>query len=117
MDTIHFKVRKDSTVISKAAYAANGVNLEGKKDLLISSIDGLIGFNEAIRAVYPNTEIQKCIIHQIRNSSKCLFCKDFKIFNAYFKLVYIASTEEVALAELDRLKEKWREKYLIAVKS
>lgn len=146
MDAIHFKVRKDNTVVSKAAYAAIGVNLEGKKDvlgiwigasesskywllvlnelknrgvkdILIASVDGLVGFNEAIRAVYPNTEIQRCIIHQIRNSSKYLSYKDLKAFNADLKLVYTASTEEVALAELDRLEEKWGEKYLIAVRS
>lgn len=146
MDAIHFKVRKDNTVVSKAAYAAIGVNLEGKKDvlgiwigasesskywllvlnelknrgvkdILIASVDGLVGFNEAIRAVYPNTEIQRCIIHQIRNSSKYLSYKDLKAFNADLKLVYTAATEEVALAELDRLEEKWGEKYLIAVMS
>lgn len=146
MDAIHFKVRKDNTVVSKAAYAAIGVNLEGKKDvlgiwigasesskywllvlnelknrgvkdILIASVDGLVGFNEAIRAVYPNTEIQRCIIHQIRNSSKYLSYKDLKAFNADLKLVYTAATEEVALAELDRLEEKWGEKYLIAVRS
>ena len=146
MDAIHFKVRKDNTVASKAAYAAIGVNLEGKKDvlgiwigasesskywllvlnelknrgvkdILIASVDGLVGFNEAIRAVYPNTEIQRCIIHQIRNSSKYLSYKDLKAFNSDLKLVYTATTEEVALAELDRLEEKWGEKYLIAVRS
>ena len=146
MDAIHFKVRKDNTVVSKAAYAAIGVNLEGKKDvlgiwigasesskywllvlnelknrgvkdILIASVDGLVGFNEAIRAVYPNTEIQRCIIHQIRNSSKYLSYKDLKAFNADLKLVYTAATEEVALAELDRLEEKWGEKYLIDVMS
>ena len=146
MDAIHFKVRKDNTVVSKAAYAAIGVNLEGKKDvlgiwigasesskywllvlnelknrgvkdILIASVDGLVGFNEAIRAVYPNTEIQRCIIHQIRNPSKYLSYKDLKAFNADLKLVYTAATEEVALAELDRLEEKWGEKYLIAVRS
>lgn len=146
MDAIHFKVRKDNTVVSKAAYAAIGVNLEGKKDvlgiwigasesskywllvlnelknrgvkdILIASVDGLVGFNEAIRAVYPNTEIQRCIIHQIRNSSKYLSYKDLKAFNSDLKLVYTATTEEVALAELDRLEEKWGEKYLIAVRS
>lgn len=146
MDAIHFKVRKDNVVVSKAAYAAIGVNLEGKKDvldiwigsaesskywllvlnelknrgvrdILIASVDSLTGFNEAIRAVYPNTEIQRCIIHQIRNSSKYLSYKDLKAFNADLKLVYTATTEEIALAELDRLEQKWGDKYLIAIKS
>lgn len=146
MDAIHFKVRKDNAVVSKAAYAAIGVNLEGKKDvlgiwigsaesskywllvlnelknrgvkdILIASIDGLNGFKEAIKAVYPNTEIQRCIIHQIRNSSKYLSYKDLKAFNADLKLVYTAATEELALAELDKVEEKWGEKYLIAIKS
>jgi putative transposase len=146
MDAIHFKVRKDNVVVSKAAYAAIGINIEGKKDvlgiwigsaesskywllvlnelrnrgvkdILIPSIDGLNGFKEAIKAVYPNAEIQKCIIHQIRNSSKYLSYKDLKSFNADLKLVYTAATEEVALSELDRLEEKWGEKYLISIKS
>lgn len=146
MDAIHFKVRKDNAVVSKAAYAAIGVNLEGKKDvlgiwigsaesskywllvlnelknrgikdILIASIDGLNGFKEAIKAVYPNTEIQRCIIHQIRNSSKYLSYKDLKAFNADLKLVYTAATEELALAELDNVEEKWGDKYLIAIKS
>ncbi|WP_183279800.1 IS256 family transposase [Clostridium fungisolvens] len=146
MDAIHFKVRKDNAVVSKAAYAAIGVNLEGKKDvlgiwigsdesakywllvlnelknrgvkdILIASIDGLNGFKEAIKAVYPNTEIQRCIIHEIRNSSKYLSYKDLKAFNADLKLVYTAATEELALAELDKLEEKWGDKYLIAIKS
>lgn len=146
MDAIHFKVRKDSSVVSKAAYAAIGVNLEGKKDvlgiwigssesskywllvlnemknrgikdILIASIDGLNGFKEAIKAVYPSTEIQRCIIHQIRNSSKYLSYKDLKAFNADLKLVYTAVSEELALAELDKVEEKWGDKYLIAIKS
>ncbi|WP_445344239.1 IS256 family transposase [Clostridium septicum] len=146
LDAVYFKVRKDNTVVSKAAYAAIGVNIEGKKDvlgiwigasesskywllvlnelknrgvkdILIASVDGLVGFNEAIRAVYPNTEIQRCIIHQIRNSSKYLSYKDLKAFNADLKLVYTASTEEVALAELDRLEEKWGDKYGIVIDS
>ncbi|WP_066894422.1 IS256 family transposase [Clostridium nigeriense] len=146
MDAIHFKVRKDNAVVSKAAYAAIGVNIQGKKevlgiwigasesskywllvlnelknrgvkDILITSVDGLNGFTEAIKAVYPNTEIQKCIIHQIRNSSRYLSYKDLKAFNADLKLVYTASTEEQALAQLDKLEDKWGEKYLIAIKS
>ena len=146
MDAIHFKVRKDNAIVSKAAYAVIGVNLEGKKDvlgiwigasesskywllvlnelknrgindILIACVDGLNGFKEAIKAVFPNTEIQRCIIHQIRNSSKYLSYKDLKAFKADLKSVYKAPTEDVALAELDNLEEKWGDKYLIAIKS
>ncbi|URZ00958.1 IS256 family transposase [Clostridium felsineum] len=146
MDAIHFKVRKDNAVVSKAAYAVIGVNIEGKKDvlgiwigsaesskywllvlnelknrgikdILIACVDGLNGFKEAIRAVFPNTEIQRCIIHQIRNSSKYLSYKDLKAFNADLRLVYTSSTEEVALSKLDELEQKWGDKYLIAIRS
>lgn len=146
MDAIHFKVRKDNAIVSKAAYAVIGVNLEGKKDvlgiwigasesskywllvlnelknrgvkdILIASIDGLNGFKEAIKAVFPKTEIQRCVIHQIRNSSKYISYKDLKAFNADLKLVYTAPSEEAALAQLDILEDKWGEKYMIAIKS
>ncbi|MGU8520980.1 IS256 family transposase, partial [Clostridium perfringens] len=111
--------KKDNSIVNKAAYAAIGVNIEGKKDvlgiwigasesskywllvlnelknrgvkdILIACIDGLNGFKEAIKAVYPNTEVQRCIIHQIRNSSRYLSYKDIKEFNADLKLVYTA---------------------------
>ena len=146
MDAVHFKVRKDNAIVSKAAYAVIGVNVEGKKDvlgiwigsaesskywllvlnelknrgvndILIACVDGLKGFSEAIKAVYPKTEIQKCIIHQIRNSCKYVSYKDLKAFNADLKLIYKATTEDVALAELDRLEEKWGDKYLLAINS
>ena len=74
---------------------------------MIACVDGLKGFLEAIKAVFPQTEIQKCIIHQIRNSSKYVSYKDLKTFNADLKLIYKATTEYVALAELDKLEEKW----------
>ena len=146
MDAIHFKVKKDNSIVNKAAYAAIGVNIEGKKDvlgiwigaaesskywllvlnelknrgvkdILIACIDGLNGFKEAIKAVYPNTEVQRCIIHQIRNSSRYLSYKDIKEFNADLKLVYTAVNEDAALQALSSLDEKWGDKYLLAIKS
>ena len=146
MDAIHFKVKKDNSIVNKAAYAAIGVNIEGKKDvlgiwigasesskywllvlnelknsgvkyILIACIDGLNGFKEAIKAVYPNTEVQRCIIHQIRNSSRYLSYKDIKEFNSDLKLVYTAVNEDVALQALSSLEEKWGDKYLLAIKS
>lgn len=146
MDAIHYKVKQDNRVINKAAYAVIGVNLDGIKevlgiwiggnetskywllvlnelknrgvnDILIACVDGLNGFTEAIKAIYPHTEIQRCIIHQIRNSSKYVSYKDLKEFNADLKLVYTATTEESALAELERFEQKWADKYLIAIRS
>ncbi|MDK0709570.1 IS256 family transposase [Clostridium perfringens] len=146
MDAIHFKVKKDNSIVNKAAYAAIGVNIEGNKDvlgiwigasesskywllvlnelknrevkdILIACIDGLNGFKEAIKAVYPNTEVQRCIIHQIRNSSRYLSYKDIKEFNADLKLVYTAVNEDAALQALSSLEEKWGDKYLLAIKS
>ena len=83
----------------------NELRNRGVKDILIPSIDGLNGFKETIKSVYPNAEIQKCIIHQIRNLSKYLSYKDLKSFNADLKLVYTAATEEVALVESDKLEK------------
>lgn len=80
----------------------NELKNRGVNDILIACVDGLNGFTEAIKAVFPKTEIQKCIIHQIRNSSKYVSYKDFKSFNADLKLIYKATTEDVALAELDK---------------
>lgn len=146
MDAIHYKVKQDNRVINKAAYAVIGVNLDGIKevlgiwiggnetskywllvlnelknrgvnDILIACVDGLNGFTEAIKAIYPHTEIQRCIIHQIRNSSKYVSYKDLKEFNSDLKLVYTATTEEAALAELERFEQKWGDKYLIAIRS
>ena len=146
MDAVHYKVRQEGRIINKAAYMAIGINLEGKKDvlgiwigenesskywlnvlneiknrgvkdILIASIDGLKGFSEAIKATFPETDIQKCIIHQIRNSTKFLSYKDRKEFCNDLKKVYKAATEEAALVELDKLEEKWGDKYIIAIKS
>ncbi len=147
LDAIHYKVRDTSKkVVSKAAYTALAVDMEGHKDLLglwvgeseganfwlnvltelknrgvedifIASIDGLKGFPEAINSVFPKTEIQLCVIHQIRNTLKYVASKDQKKFMQELKEVYKASTEEAALLSLDRLEEHWGNKYSLAIKS
>lgn len=146
MDAVHYKVRQDGRIVNKAAYMAIGVNLDGIKDvlgiwigenesskywlkvitelknrgvedILIASIDGLKGFEEAIHAVFPETEIQGCIIHQIRHSTRYLSYKDRKEFCADLKNVYQAPTEEIALLELDKIDDKWGDKYQIAIRS
>ncbi|OWZ83688.1 hypothetical protein CDO51_06975 [Natranaerobius trueperi] len=95
----------------------NELKNRGVEDILIVSIDGLKGFSDAIHAVYPSAEIQSCIIHQIRNSTKCISYKDRKEFCNDLKNVYRAPTEEVALTELDNLEEKWGSKYEISIRS
>jgi len=146
MDAVHYKVRQEGRIVNKAAYVAIGTNLDGMKevlgiwvgenesskywlkvitelknrgveDILIASIDGLAGFSDAIKAVFPETEVQRCIIHQIRNSTKYLSYKDRKEFCNDLKRVYQATTETEALGELDILEDKWGCQYLIAVKS
>ena len=146
-DAIHYKVKDDSKkVISKAAYTCLGVELSGRKDLLglwvgeaeganfwlsvltelknrgvkdilIACIDGLRGFPEAITTVFPKTEIQLCVIHQIRNTLKYVASKDQKEFMKQLKGVYSAPTEEAALENLNELEEKWSKKYNLALKS
>jgi len=146
-DAIHYKVKDESKkVISKAAYTCLGVELSGRKDLLglwvgeaeganfwlsvltelknrgvkdilIACIDGLRGFPEAITTVFPKTEIQLCVIHQIRNTLKYIASKDQKEFMKQLKGVYSAPTEEAALENLKELEEKWSKKYTLALKS
>lgn len=146
MDAIHYKVRCDGRIVSKAAYIAIGINLEGVKeilgiwigenesskywlkvltdirnrgvkDILMVSVDGLTGFSDAIKAVFPNTEVQRCIVHQIRNTFKYVSYKHRKEFASDLKLVYTSSTEEAALSELTLLEEKWDKHYAIALRS
>jgi transposase-like protein len=145
-DAIHYKVRDEGKVISKAAYTCLGVDLTGRKDLLglwvgeseganfwlsvitelknrgvqdilISCIDGLKGFPDAIRTIFPKVKIQLCVIHQIRNTLKYIASKDQKSFMKDLKNVYSAPTEEAALLELDKLEERWQKKYSLPVKS
>ena len=140
MDAIHFHVRSEGQIIKKAVYIAIGINMEGQKevlgmwvgenesakfwlsvlnsikargveDILIACIDGLTGFTNAIEAVYPRTEIQQCIIHQIRNTTKFVSYKDIKPLSADLKRVYAAVDEQTALSELDNFDEKWSSKY------
>lgn len=140
MDAIHFHVRSEGRIIKKAVYIAIGINMEGfkevlgmwigenesakfwlsvmnglknrgVKDILIACVDGLTGFPEAIEAVYPQTEIQQCIIHQIRNTTKFVSYKDIKALMADLKKVYSAVDEQTALAELDSFDDKWGSKY------
>lgn len=136
LDAIHYKVREDGQYISKAFYTVLGVRLDGKKeilglylekargakfwlqvltdlqnrgvkDILIASVDGLKGFPEAINAVFPSTQVQLCIVHQIRNSLKFIASKDQKQFAKELKSVYQAFTKEEAELELDKLEGKW----------
>lgn len=140
MDAVHFNVREDSHVVKKAVYAAIGVKLNGTKevlglwigenessrywlsvlteirnrgteDILIISIDNLKGFSEAIEGIFPKTQIQKCIVHQIRNSTKFVNYKDLKEFTSDMKLIYKAPTEERALENLEEFSKKWNKKY------
>ena len=140
MDAIHFHVRSEGQIVKKAVYIAIGINMEGLKevlgmwigenesakfwlsvmnglknrgvqDILIACVDGLTGFPAAIEAVYPETEIQQCIIHQIRNTTKFVSYKDIKALMADLKNVYAAVDEQTALSELERFDEKWGNKY------
>jgi putative transposase len=146
LDAIHYKVREEGAVVKKAVYIATGTDLEGKKDvlglwvgatesskywmgvlnglknrgvsdILIVSVDGLTGFTEAISAVYPKAEVQRCIIHQIRSSTRYVSYKDVKAFTAALKPIYKAPTEDAALAALDDLERIWGAKYPAAIKS
>lgn len=146
LDAMHFKVRVDGKVTTKAFYSVLAVSTEGKKDilglylsenegarfwlgvlndlrargvedLLIASIDGLKGFPEAIADVFPKTEIQLCIVHQIRNSLKYVVSKDQKAFMSDLKLVYRASSKDLAEHHLLELGEKWGKKYPAVMKS
>ena len=140
MDAIHFHVRSEGQIVKKAVYIAIGINMDGLKevlgmwvgenesakfwlsvmnglknrglqDILIACVDGLTGFPAAIEAVYPKTEIQQCIIHQIRNTTRFVSYKDIKALMADLKKVYAAIDEQTALAELENFDETWGKKY------
>ncbi len=140
LDCMHYKVREGSSVVTRAVYNILGVSLEGTKDLigmylsesegakfwlsvltdlksrgvedmLIASIDGLKGFPEAIATVFPKTEIQTCVVHQIRSSLRYIAEKDKKAFMAELKLVYQAFNQEEGYENLLKLDEKWGKKY------
>jgi len=143
---MHYKIRVDGKVQHKALYNIMGINKEGYKevlamyisqseganfwlqvltdlqqrglqDVLIACTDNLKGFSEAILSIFPKTQIQKCIIHQIRNSLKYVASKDQKAFMKDLKLVYKAINKEVAVDELLNLEQKWGEKYPIIIES
>jgi putative transposase len=146
MDAIHYKVKEDHQIVTKAAYVVLGITLDGNKDILgiwigehesskfwlsvlndlksrgvldvyLFCVDGLKGFQEAISAVYPKAQIQRCIIHQIRYSTRYVGYKDIKPLMADLKLVYKAITEEEALENLVTFKEKWGKAYPSCVKT
>lgn len=146
LDAIHYKIKDNGRYVSKAIYTILAVNIEGKKellglylsdsegahhwlsvltdlnnrgvkDILICCIDGLKGFPEAIATIYPNTEIQHCIIHQIRNSIKYIASKNQKAFMADLKCVYKATNLDAAESALNELEAKWGERYPMVIKS
>jgi len=95
----------------------NDLKQRGVEDILIACIDGLKGFEEAIRTIFHKTEVQSCVVHQIRNSLKYVASKDQKEFMSELKPVYRADNESQALDELAKLKEKWNKKYPMVISS
>ena len=146
LDAIHYKVKDNGRYKSKAVYTVLAVNLEGTKeilglylseseganfwlsvltdlknrgvdDFLIASVDGLTGFPEAIATIYPDTEVQLCIVHQVRNSLKYVASKNQKAFMVDLKRVYRATSKDAAEQALDELQARWGDLYPIVVKS
>lgn len=146
LDCIVVKIRENQQVIKKSLYLALGVDLEGQKDLLgiwvsenegakfwlsvltnlrsrgvedilIACVDGLKGFPEAINSEYPQTQVQLCIVHMVRNSMRFVPWKDYKPVTADLKRIYQAKTEEEALMELEAFEEKWGDEYPQIAKS
>ena len=140
LDAIHYHVRSEGQVVKKAVYIAIGINLDGRKsvlgmwvgenesakfwatvlnglrnrgveDIFIACTDNLTGFSAAIEAVFPQTEVQNCIIHQLRNSSRYVSYKDLKALMADLKAIYSAVDEQAALSALEVLSEHWDKKY------
>ena len=146
LDAIHYKIRENGRYTNKAVYTILALTIEGKKellgiylsdaegahywlsvltdlqnrgvkDILIACVDGLKGFPEAIESIYPNTEIQLCIIHQIRNSLKYVASKNQKAFMVDLKAVYRAATKSAAEIALDELEAKWGKQYPVVINS
>ena len=147
LDAIHIKLKKDGKITNIAVYNALGVDLDGHReplghwigdggeganfwlsvitdlqtrgvqDIFIAAIDGLTGFKDAIQSVFPETKVQRCVIHQIRYSLKYVVWKDRKAFVADLKTVYQAATREEAEANLQKLEQTWKNKYAAAVRS
>ena len=95
----------------------NDLKNRGLRDVLFFCVDGLAGFKEAISAVYPQAQIQRCVIHMLRNSFKYVNYQDLKKFSSDFRAVYNAPTEAAALSELEEVREKWGKKYPYAISS
>jgi putative transposase len=146
LDAIHFKVRKDNRIVTKAAYSVLGLDVQGRKDILgiwigesesasfwlgvcndlknrgvedilIASKDGLTGFSEAINSVFPRTSIQLCVIHQIRNSMKYISFKDRRPVMVDLKQVYQAATLDESEFAFEMFKEKWGKKFPLVIRS
>jgi putative transposase len=146
MDAIHYKVKQNNRIVSKAAYVVIGVDEDGYKDVLglwigenetskfwlkvltdmknrgikkvsVFSIDGLSGFNEAIKAIYPNALVQRCIIHQIRASARYVNYKHRKEYCKDMKPIYTAVNEEEGFRQLEFFKEKWNSLYPTGIKT
>lgn len=146
MDAMHYKVKEDHRVVSRAVYNILGIDRNGHKellgmyvseseganfwlsvltdlqnrgveDILIACIDNLKGFPDAIASVFPQTEVQTCVIHQIRNSLKYVASKDQKAFMSDLKPVYQADTLDQAELRMDELEEKWGGKYQVVIES
>lgn len=146
LDAMYFKVRSNGKIVNKAVYICLGYTMEGYKDILglwvdeaegakfwlgicndlknrgvkeilIACMDGLKGLPQAIQTVFPSANIQTYIVHQIRNSIKYIASKDKKSFMKDLKEVYKAPTEELALAQLDKLKETWGNSYGMVIDS
>ena len=140
LDCIHVKARDNHTIINKAVYLAIAVNMEGKKELLgiwvgknegskfwmqvvtelknrgvnqiyVACVDGLKGFPEAINTVFPNSVVQLCIVHMVRNSVKYVSYKDLKEVTSDLKRIYTSNTDEIARLELKSFASKWDSKY------
>ena len=146
LDAIHYKIKDNGRYVSKAIYTILGLNVEGKKellglylseseganywlsvltdlhnrgvkDILIASVDGLTGFPEAIASIYPDTEVQLCVVHQIRNSMKYVASKNQKEFMRDLKPVYQAQTKQAAETALEALEAKWGKQYPLVIGS
>ena len=146
LDAIHYKVREDGRVVTKAAYMVVGIDLEGSKDVLgmwigahesakfwltvlselksrgvqdvlVVAVDNLTGFSEAIATVFSKADVQKCIVHQIRNSLQYAARKDYAALTAALRPIYQAATEDVGAAALATFAAAWRDRYPTVVRS
>lgn len=147
LDAIHVKLKREHKIVNVAVYLVMGIDLEGRKDVLghwvgnggegssfwlnvitelknrgvqdvlIACVDGLSGFEEALRAVFRPTEVQRCIVHQVRHSLKYVTQKDRKAFTADLKTIYQSPTREAAETALLHLSERWSDRYALAVRS